>query len=176
MVEEDEVDNTVSEAVAVDDSGFAAGASVVDAAASVWGTVPVATVAGAASSASLLRTAGAMEDSRPRSRSAVRYSLKAVSDRRSGCDGFYASLSRGRGSENARTHEFECSLPSCNHSTQSRLHLSIDQCFEQCHLFLHITRMRICICLKFGNICNDRRRWYRARSAEERCQGEGSGV
>lgn len=42
----------------------------------------------AVKSVSLLRTADVIDDSRPRSRNAVRYSLKAVSERMSGCEGF----------------------------------------------------------------------------------------
>ena len=43
---------------------------------------------GAAKSVSLLRTADVIDDSRPRSRNAVKYNLNAVSERMSGCEGF----------------------------------------------------------------------------------------
>ena len=46
----------------------------------------VETEAEVAKSVSLLRTADAIDDSKPRSRRAVRYSLNAVSERRRGCE------------------------------------------------------------------------------------------
>ena len=43
----------------------------------------------AVNSVSLLRAADVIDDSRPRSRNAVKYSLNAVSERMSGCSGCY---------------------------------------------------------------------------------------
>ena len=71
-------------------SGVAVAASVaLDGASAVAGDCDAeAAVVEAASIASLLRTAGPIDESRPRSRSAVKYSLNAVSERIRGCEGF----------------------------------------------------------------------------------------